>query len=169
MPHAQRAVLTITTSYIELIACYPAGRESEGGSKAYFRAGLLAVFPEIKEHARQTKEWLSLGDKPVPVPANFVEITVKETCESVYRDLRCGLFHIGLLRPRILPTSGPAVCCIFDSGNWRVMSILVDRALFLQRIKAHFHRYVDTLRRSESVEASNFERLCNARFLAADQ
>jgi hypothetical protein len=167
MPHAQRAVLMIATSYFELIACYLAGRESEGESKAYFRAGLLTVFPEIKEHARQTKEWLSLRDKPVPVPANFVEITVKETCESVYRDLRCGLFHIGLLRPRILPTSGPAVCCIFDSRNWKVMSILVDPTLFLERIKAHFRRYVDTLRRRESVEAGNYERLWNARFLAA--
>jgi hypothetical protein len=163
--HCERAVLMLATSYFEPIACYLSGRESEGGSRDYFRSGLLAVFPEIAEHPLYCKDWLGQLDSPPEVPSDFVERIVDETCQSVYRDLRCGLFHMGLLRPRILLTRGIALSCIFDPGDWQVQCILIDPLLFLERVQAHLQRYVAALRHSSGVHRDNFERLWNTRFL----
>ena len=164
--HGERAALTLGSAYFELIACYLAGAESDGHSRPFFRRGLLEVFPEIADSPKQTARWLSEvaghceGDE-------IVERIVKEISGSLYRDLRCGLVHIGLLRPRILLTSGIACNSIMDSESWTVTSILIDPYLFLDRIRQHFRSYITALRQGtgDSLQI-NFERLWDARFLS---
>ena len=95
-----------------------------------------------------------------------MENTIEQTCQAVYRDLRCGLFHIRLLRPRILLTTGTPLTCVFDSGEWNVLSILIDPSLLVQRVKRHLVQYAASLQQPESIHRDNFERLWDARFLA---
>jgi hypothetical protein len=91
---------------------------------------------------------------------------VAEVTNALYKDLRCGLFHIGLLRPRILLTSGMACNSSMDPETWTVTCILIDPRIFVGRVRHHFRKYISELRQKTGVTLQvNFERLWDSRFL----
>jgi hypothetical protein len=162
-PHCDRAALMIAVSYFEAVACYLGGRESDKKSERFFRTGLLRVFPEIEENVCGAfTRTLDRGRGTDP------EQILRGLCRSLYRELRCGLYHVGLARAKVCIWPGfVPLAFISDSSAWEVKAILIDPARFVERIEQDFGTYIRRLRSSDErwgTERENFERLWDARY-----
>jgi hypothetical protein len=51
--HAGPAILTLITPYLEVIACYHLGKDSDRQSTPFLRKGLRLVFPGVSTNARE--------------------------------------------------------------------------------------------------------------------
>jgi hypothetical protein len=156
--HADRAVLILATTYFEAVASYFRGRESKNAEREFFKAGLLAVFPELRDGPLFIKRMSEMFSS---ISAD--EITDK-IADSLYSELRCGLFHIGLLRPRITITQGLCLHPVSDPETGEVRTILLDPGLFLKRVEDHLHRYAAQLRTPSDSQRANFQKLFDERF-----
>jgi hypothetical protein len=75
-PGGDVAAMTLVTSYFEAIIIYMTGENSEGKSRQFFVSGFSKCFKASTEG---------------------IEIAAKE----IYRHIRCGLAHTGMLTPRV--------------------------------------------------------------------
>lgn len=140
--HSGYAILSIALAYFEPLGQFIEGRS--GGSEKQFTLGLKAVFPAVK-------------DEPTHI---FSEL---------YNQLRCGMFHQGIAKRKVLVGRGQSVPIIVthDAVRKEVLSITVDPWLLLSEIEAHIARYVTFLRNPVNVsERSNFEAWFNGRGVA---
>ena len=72
------ALLSIVTSYFEMIAKYTEGFAQKGKSAHYFEKGLQMVFPEM-----------ALPD-------------AKDLLDSLYERVRNGMYHVGMTKPNVV-------------------------------------------------------------------
>ena len=126
--HAGFAVLHLSLAYFEAFAIFLRGREpSRGKSAEFFRAGLLEVFPELRDDVHRDS-----------------------ILQILWEDGRSGLFHRGIARKRIRLRDDLERAFRFeaDEGEGRV---LVCRHSLVWRLLAHFDRYVGRLRNPEEA------------------
>lgn len=123
--HSGFALLHLVTSYFETIAKYtdgyvdpPAGGRS---SKAYFRKGLLMVFPEVGSINQQMQEWF---------------------LDDMYHNIRCGLYH-GSLPRRLQLTRDSLRDTLGYDPHHRVVFIHPER--FVSRVLQHFAAFASML------------------------
>src|SRR5262249_44282759 len=97
IPHSGFGVLSIVTSYFEMIGMYIHGpnktkevsvrgrgqKQRDWGSREYFEAGVKSVFPQLAHQNAQHVRWFM---------------------RAFYQNVRCGLYHHGATRSRIVLT-----------------------------------------------------------------
>jgi hypothetical protein len=124
------AAMTLVTSYFEAIWIYLTGEDSEGRSKQFFVNGFLQCFK-----------------------ANTagIEIAAKE----IYKHIRCGLAHTGMLKPRVnfSRVGAHAFYLTYPKNpdgslnlNAPVASIVVNPVRMYEGVLLHFDQYIKDLR-----------------------
>jgi hypothetical protein len=131
--HAGIPILALCLVYVEAIACFINGETSDGKSKAFFKDGLIAIFPEHSS-AFQTYS----GD--------------------FYREVRCGLIHQGMTRAKIgICQDAPNPIEIYDASGVFEFA-MINPWLFLDRVNQHFTGYVADVRNpANTTSRNNFE------------
>jgi len=137
--HAGFGVLQAGLAYFEGFAVFSRGEDSRDKSRVFFKEGFEAVFPHI-------------CFLPTSVRDEFIDV--------MYYDGRCGLFHLGMARRRILLSDGDPVFRVhIDQADQSIAAILVDRYGFMRQIDEHLSSYVARLRDPSQVELHDrFER-----------
>ncbi|MBA1147842.1 hypothetical protein H0Z60_12370 [Ectothiorhodospiraceae bacterium WFHF3C12] len=124
------AAMTLLTSYFEAIAIYLTGEDSEGKSRRFFVKGFLQCFDANTE-----------GD----------ELVSKE----IYKHIRCGLAHTGMLSPRVnFSREGAHAFYVTyprnPDGSLDVKapaaSIVVNPKRMYEGVLRHFEQYIMDLR-----------------------
>jgi hypothetical protein len=121
--HAGFAALQLALAYFEAHAVFLHGEDSVRDPQQFFCDGLLDVFPEL-----------------VTMPER------DRILEILWKDARCGLFHNGIARRRIvLADSSKTFRYLPDEHGEHVV---VDRHSLVRRIESHFADYIRRLRQS---------------------
>jgi hypothetical protein len=133
--HAGFGVLQSGLAYFEGFAVFNRGEDSRNRSPEFFQAGLEAVFPDV-------------CDLSAAIRKDFMDV--------MYRDGRCGLFHLGMARRRILLSDGEPVFRVsINQANESIDAIYIDRYGFMRKIDEHHTSYVARLRDSSQTELRN--------------
>jgi len=137
--HAGFGILAIVLSYFEPIGQFLDGKA--GDSKHQFVKGLRSVFPDL--------------DPDIP-QALFNEL---------YDQVRCGMFHQGLTKAKVLITpAGPYPIEVIHGPDHDVVQIKLVPVNLIDAIHGHLLLYVGKLRNPENVQLrENFERWFRAR------
>lgn len=126
----QLAIINLLLTYFEMIGKHIRGFLGDRDSQRYFRVGLLNVFPDIGDH----------------------EI---KFMESVYKNLRCGLYHLG--RPAanvILNNAAPGALGYNEEQDM----IMISPSKLLDEVQTNFKAYVKGLRNASNPRLrANFE------------
>lgn len=110
-------VLMICLSYLEGIEQYRRGENSNGGSRAFFVSAMERLYPnEFQNHQ----------------------------LEEFYSQARCGLFHNGMVRGKIIINNGFGKSVEFIGND-----IKISPSKFLWKIKEDFESYLQELRTNE--------------------
>ena len=134
IPHSGFAVLHIVLSYFEMIAKYQDGFAQNGQSGQYFREGVLSVFPQLQNH-----------------PQNILDGVL----DTIYRGVRCGLYHSGMTDPRVVLTGDIDVAMVFDAQNQR---LIINPHLLVPALSTHLRAYGNQLRNPANTQLrNNFE------------
>lgn len=123
--HSGFALLQVLLSYFEGHAVFRRGEDSESKSKEYFSETLLSVFPEVLKF-------------PDGIKSGFIEI--------MYRDARCGLYHTGMVRRRIVLQDSESTFTLGLDRHDNLNTVHIDRHSFQKRIEEHFLEYLSALR-----------------------
>jgi hypothetical protein len=140
IPNSGFAVLTLALTYFEGYATYRNGTDSKDQSKKYFHEAYLEVF----FHAKAAP-----GHEDVPITDDLHG----RIADIMYEDGRCGQFHDGMCRKRVLISSAataPVSASVYEDAT--ISCVVVNPALFLANIEAHHVQYVGELRDSANVE-----------------
>ena len=130
------AVLHIVTSYFEMIAMYINGPGLMGSQK-YFKAGASSVFPELETEKKRHVRWF---------------------LRSLYKNLRCGLYHQGMTRTGIVLTGNTTQPYRFKDLGSGASRIIINPRLLVEHLCNHFDSYVKTIEdASNASERANFE------------
>jgi hypothetical protein len=130
--HAGFAVLSLSLAYFEAFAIFLRGRDApRGKSSEFFRAGILEIFPELKNDDHRDA-----------------------ILEILWKDGRNGLFHhgIALQRIRLRDDLERAFRFETDADGGRVF---VCRHSLVWRLLGHLERYVGRLRSPGEVALRN--------------
>lgn len=131
IPGRDLALLHIVTSFFEMISKYNSGFLGEGRSKEYFRRGVRLVFPEIE-----------------PQEEAFLD--------SLYKYVRCGLYHIGRPAPNVIIAKNVPGSIGYNSQDDLIM---LNPDKLVEDISIRFSSYAKALRNPEKVRLrSNFEK-----------
>ena len=130
--HAGFAVLHLVLSYVEGAEIFVRGESSRGRENEFFRAGLLDLFPEIRRLPPNQQS--DLGD-------------------IFWADARCGLFHQGLVRPRVVLMDGtPRLQCSISEDGSTITRVALDRYGIVDAVDAHLASFVPKLRDPKADE-----------------
>ncbi len=122
------AALMICLSYIEGVEQYVRGERSRGSSKLFFTTGMKRI---TQGRFRNSK------------------------LEELYDEARCGLFHDGMTRKRMILDND-----LNQSIEFTDDSIKINPRRLFEEIKSDFDNYLDKLRREENNEyRRNFDNL----------
>lgn len=146
------AVLMLATAYFEPIESYHAGQSSDGRSRVFFRQGFLRVFSGLPATLREKGY------------AKADEVASK-VADEIYCHLRCGLFHEGGTRHKLLIRDDTApLGCMLDTTTGEVGSIVIDPRKFLAEVQHHLDAYVRQLRDPSQADLrQSFERFFDCR------
>lgn len=130
------AAATLLFSYFEAIESYHSGESSENKSKRYFVAGFCRVFN---------------SDKP----------GIEHIAEHIYKHVRCGLAHEGMLRFRVSysPAGQKPIYATYPKNpdgtlntSCGVESIIINVPLIAKSVRLHFDLYVKSLKNKTDLE-----------------
>lgn len=139
-PHGGFAVCHLLASYFESYAIYFKGKDSEKKSFDFFSMGLFSVFPELKFQT-YTKNQLD----------EFISI--------MYKSFRCGLYHIGLAREKIMLVNGDDALNIITNVENQIITVQIDTSKLISSIENHFNKYICDLRNVNNIETrKNFRK-----------
>jgi hypothetical protein len=152
------AALMLATAYFEPIESYHAGQSSDGRSKTFFRHGFLRVFSGLPATLRERGY------------ANADEVANK-IADEIYNHLRCGLFHEGGTKDKLLIREDTApLGCMLDTTTGEVGSIVIDPGKFLAEVQHHLDAYVRQLRDpSQAGLRQSFEKFFDCRISPSTQ
>lgn len=138
-PSSELAVLQLSLGYFEGYAIYRNGCDSKGRSKRFFRQAFIEVFPHSRRGTVQ-------GIDPSPD-------TIEKLPGLLYEEARCGLFHDGMIRHRIvLASSSAPISVSAHRTTGEVGAIVIDPRKFLEAVEAHFTAYTAKLRDRNNTE-----------------
>jgi hypothetical protein len=151
---ADFVVLMVIASYFEGYQILRSGQDSEGRSKKFFREGF--------------KDFLSSEAVSATTPPT--ETVIDDFTEKLYKQLRCGLFHIGMTRQiglsRSLPRESAFQVRQESDGSYHFM---IHVPHMLTAVRNHFDAYLSQIRNPNNVEArEKFKAGWNVRVSRAD-
>ncbi len=138
IPHAGFAMLNIVFSYFEMIAKSQDGyidSKRARESRKYFKKGFKSVFPNL------------INESP--------EI-VEQLLNTLYINVRCGLYHAGMTGPniKISPNYSQPIIFAISSGEVQINTYKLVPVLIL-----HFQSYISQLRDPKNEDLrKKFER-----------
>ena len=140
------AVLALVTSYFEPIESYYSGASSKNRSKMFFRRGFLRVFLNLPNTLRKN----GFSDP---------DALAEEIADEMHDQLRCGLFHEGGTKHKLMIRDDTAPLGFMLEVNTGVIgSIVIDPVKFLAEVQNHLNTYVTQIRdSSQAVLRRNFE------------
>jgi hypothetical protein len=151
MPHGFVAAMGLLLTYFEGYAIYRRGKDSKGQSKVFFREGFRDVFRNVTVD-----------------PALLDRVS-----DVLYGDARCGFFHDGMLRERILISEQfeaefvvtvPKIDGKPDQTG-PIASILINPRSFCRTVATHFVDYVEALRDATNTALrANFQAAVDAKW-----
>lgn len=151
MPHGFVAAMCLLLTYFEGYSIYRRGEDSRGRSKVFFREGFRDVFRNVTVD-----------------PA-----LIDRVSDVLYGDARCGFFHDGMLRERILFSeqfdAEFVVTVPKVSGKpaqtGAIASILINPRSFCRTVATHFVDYVWALRDVKNTALrANFKAAVDAKW-----
>ena len=120
-------ILMIATSYIEGVQQYINGQTSYNNSTGVFREAMRRIFQ------------LNKSD---------------EVLNDFYVQVRCGLFHTGMTRNKVIISRDYEQIIDFSEYN----TIKINPKLFLKVVKNDFNRYIKLLKNlNNNLERNNFD------------
>ncbi len=126
------AVLMLTTAYFEPIESYHVGRSSTNRSRAFFKRGFLRVFSGLPA---TLKPYYTDPDREA-----------EEIAGEIYTHLRCGLFHEGGTRYKLMIREDTApLGFMLEKTTGHVGSIVIDPRSFLAEVQHHLEGSVQQL------------------------
>jgi hypothetical protein len=130
--HAGLVTLLVVLSYVEGHAIFYRGEDSKRDSRGFFREAFKVIF-------RLSGEESEARDKAI---------------NEVYGEMRCGLFHTGMTRGKVLISNHHE-----DSITITNTAIMVNPKLLLASAEDHLSHYLMRLRNpDEKVLRANFEK-----------
>jgi hypothetical protein len=133
--HAGFAVLQLAFAYFEGHAVFLRGEDSDRRSFEFFQEGVLEVFPEIGN-----------------------DTNGKEVLKILWEDVRCGLFHHGITRRRIILQDGSQAFRYVQIGGGP-KAVLICRHSLVSGILTHLENYLRKLRNPEEKKLRlNFQK-----------
>ena len=145
------SAISLLFTYFESIQIYISGQDSKGASTRFFIDGFLAVFGSPGIDKSQ----------------------LKNMAKTIYIEGRCGFFHNGLSRGKILYSKArdealtvtqPKVDGRIDF-NGEVHSIVINPDRFHWCVKRHFNKYIFDLRKNENKTLRvNFKKAVDIRW-----
>ncbi len=129
--HAGFAVLNLVLSYFEYIMIFKRGASSDGKSSKFFADGIKDVFPKFKS-------WNNADSK--------------DFLDTLYKHARCGLYHAGMTREKILLLDNNHIIFFNKKDNM----IYIDRHKLVPVIQEHFKNYITQLRQGDNQLIENF-------------
>ena len=151
IPHGFVSAVCLLLTYFESYSIYYRGKDSSGQSKLFFREGFCDVFRNAKVN-----------------PTFLARVS-----DALYGDARCGFFHDGIFRDRILFSENfdaefvvtvPRVGGKPDEAG-SIESILINPRSFAKAVEAHFVAYVKALRDTNNASLrTNFEAAVNTKW-----
>lgn len=139
-------ILLVVISYVENYAIFSKGEDSNKKSKEFFRYGFKDIFtPKLESGIAGDEEQKKI---------------VNEVINEIYRQVRCGLFHTGRTREKVvLSKLDRPVMIEVNKGTGDVLRIHLDPYKMLDRIEDHFSNYVMRLRDPDEKELrENFDK-----------
>lgn len=131
--HADFACLQIVLSYFEMISKYKDGYVGNGNSKIHFKKGVELVYPNVFN-------------------ANIAQKS--NLLDRLYKSARCGLYHMGMTKPKFVVYSGRPAINLNNNEN----RIEVNTHILTKDIISHLDSYVSNLRNSSNTTLrANFE------------
>lgn len=122
------AILSILSSYFEMIAQFIEGRDSAGQSKSYFGKGLERVFP-----------------------GQFHQSDM----DMLYSRIRCGMFHSGLVKKGVLISNGYTKPIEYLTASDLVK---INPLKLSMTLKSDFEKFVEYLKNGAGTPTqANFE------------
>ena len=139
--HGFVATINLLMSYFEGIQVYISGSDSKGASEKFFVDGFLAVFGS---HGLSKNQ-------------------LKGVAKTMYKEARCGFFHDGMSRGKILYSRGNNNALLITlpkiNGNiiydGEIDSVVINPERFLECVKKHFQSYIDDLRYKRNINLQN--------------
>ena len=151
IPHGFVSAMCVLLTYFEGHAIYRRGEDSKGRSKVFFREAFADVFRDAKV-------------KP---------ILLESLSDALYEDARCGFFHDGTARDRILFSDKfdaefivtvPRVAGQPDETG-AIQSVLVNPKSFHRAVQTHFVSYIKMLRDANNLGLrANFKAAVEAKW-----
>lgn len=127
--HTGFVILQIGVSYIEGNQQFREGKTSKKQSKGFFIKGMRRIFN--KEHVS------------------------KQVLSDFYEQVRCGLFHDGMTKEKVLIS-----CDFVEPISIHHDVIYIHPHWFLDKVKEDFHKYILDLKNSKNkAMRANFEKM----------
>lgn len=155
--HADFILLMVIASYFEPFEMFSRGEDSDKDSKSFFISAFKKVVP-LEKHSTDS-------DAPQPVSDEEIEAIG----EAFYKNMRCGLFHIGLTRygielSRTPPDNFPGSALWIEKTENGGYYASINAPALLDVINSHFREYMAVLRNPRNtVERENFRAAWNIR------
>ena len=124
--HGGVAVLMLAASQVEELERYRQGNNDHEEPGEFFRDGLRRIFGEAVDDAM---------------------------VDEIYKNLRCGLFHEGMFRGRIVISREADLPLTRQSDGQRV---IINPKLFLENVEQSFDDFVSAVRRGSQPYRDNF-------------
>jgi len=151
LQHGFVSALSLLFTYFESIQIYISGQDSKGASMRFFIDGFLTVFGSSGRDKSQ----------------------LKNMAKTIYIEGRCGFFHSGLSKKKILYSKirNEALTVTYPKVegkikyNGEVQSIVINPDRFYWCVKRHFNKYISDLRNNENKTLrENFKKAVDIRW-----
>jgi len=134
--HAGFVLLLVSLAYVEGHATFMRGEDSKNKSAEFFREGFKDVF------------------NPHGQPASIINRAI----DAVYVEVRCGLFHAGMPRGKVILGRYENPVRIELDRTGQDVVIWIDPHKMLDKIETHLSNYVTRLRDPEEKQLrDNFD------------
>jgi len=139
--HAGFVLLLIAVNYVESYAIFRRGEDSNRQSRDFFLDAFKEIFFSEAEDSR----------------------ILDDAIDEFYDQVRCGLFHAGITRGKVVLTELPrAVDIEVNNQTGKVVRIKIDPHKLLDEVEDHFSSYVMRLRDPNEAELrKNFDKAWN--------
>ena len=131
--HGGYAICSLLVSYFESFAIYLTGENSQNKSKKFISEGLFSVFPYLLEK-------------------KYTPEQIEEIKTIMYVNFRCGLYHTGLPKDKIILVQSKYPFTYATNSNENVVELQVDTSKLILAIEHHFNNYVCKLRDKNEIE-----------------
>jgi len=140
IPNSGFAVLHIIFSYFEMIAKSIDGYNGKNRSREYFKKGFIYVFKDV------VKKDPEINDPNI----------LEKVIYSVYDNVRCGLYHIGMTEANVkisLDYKYPIYYII------KLKELQINHSILIKTMLQHFNSYIVQLRDPQNIDLrKNFNR-----------